>query len=462
MRVRWHFRKVLKSLLVLAVVATLLLFQHYYDGSDVDAIQGRIFRSPLFTDLTKNSSVKILGIRPSFEFNRTTSATKHTLVRNEDVSINPSFGEALAKALNQKCETRPKTGKKFIQAVTSSKDYNIMLCPMCKLASTFWTRFFKMLEVYNEPQIETPYDIAISAAPPTRERITFQNGILNPRFYRSQYKFLFVRNPYARVLSAYVDKLFAPNPTFWKGVATTIIRVQRQAFPLRSRLHIQAPFSLKTCGSDLKFEEYVRAIVNRHRAKRDGSVDCHDAEFHSSCHTCDIQYDFVGKMEHFLDDSVFLYKKLGLNKTINSIQKFPSLLEHDALYDTVTSAFAFKNEVIKCITWDEALRRVWRKLQIRGVIGKEPFPLPADESNKIDVEEFIWLVKETRLKSSNSERRKQRKEALIEIYRSVPIDLLNQLKSVYSTDFELFNYDTSPDYIFNRTKDIIPFGYLSV
>ena len=374
-------------------------------------------------------------------------------------NIEPSNGEVLAKTLKTKCQGRPKM-RKFTQAVTSNSGYNIMLCPMCKLASTFWTRFFRMLASYDDTNIETPYDIAIVDAPPTQERLTFVHGSLSPNVYQNHYKFLFVRYPYTRILSAYVDKLFAPNPYFWRGICSSIIRSQRHSSAIRR--NPLRPTVLKNCGADLTFEEYLKAIVTKHK-KPHGSVDCHDSEFHSYCHTCEIQYDFIGKMENFLSDSVFLYKKLGLNKTLNAIEKFSGLLDNDALYDTVSSAFAFKKDVIQCgIPWDQALHRVWRKLQIRGVIGKHPFPLTAKESDKIDQDRFIWLVKETRLKTSGEERRKQRKEALTEIYRSVPLDLLRQLRTVYAADFELFDYESSPANLFNRSSTYIPFGYLSI
>ncbi|KAL8595979.1 hypothetical protein ACOMHN_018291 [Nucella lapillus] len=35
-------------------------------------------------------------------------------------------------------------------------------------------------------------------------------------FVTSAFRNIFVRNPYSRMFSAYVDKVFAPNPTFWK------------------------------------------------------------------------------------------------------------------------------------------------------------------------------------------------------------------------------------------------------
>ena len=374
-------------------------------------------------------------------------------------TIEPSKGEALAKSLAIKCQGRPKM-RRFSQAVTSNSGYNIMLCPMCKLASTFWTRFFRMLASYDNPKIETPYDIAIADAPPTQERLTYMRDTFFPDMYKNHYKFMFVRNPYSRILSAYVDKLFAPNPYFWKGICSSIIRSQR--FPSALRRNPLQRAVVKNCGADLTFEEYLRAIVTKHK-KPHTSVDCHDSEFHSYCHTCEIQYDFIGKMENFMPDSVFLYRKLGLNKTLNSVYKFSGLLDNDALYDTVSSAFEFKNDVIQCgIPWHQALHRVWRKLQIRGVIGKHPFPITAEESDKIDQDKFIHLVKETRLKTSSEDRRKQRKEALIEIYRSVPLDLLRQLRPVYAADFELFDYESSPVNLFNRTTTYIPFGYLSI
>lgn len=454
MRVRWHCKKLLKSLVLLLVLSVMMVF---YKGQDTGSIGGSVLEETMSVfgmGSLQNASMKRSGMEGAHSVQVGKKAT-HTSFPD----IKPSNGEGLAKSLQQKCQGRPRV-KKFIQAVTSSRDYNIMFCPMCKLASTFWTRFFKMLGSYNDARIETPYDIPISDAPPTKERLTYNDGSFSPVIYQKQYKFLFVRNPYSRILSAYVDKLFAPNPTFWKGVCTAIIRAQR--YPPPSKGKPLKPVILKNCGSDLKFEEYVRAIVTRHNAKPLGSVDCHDSEFHSSCHACSIPYNFVGKMESFMDDSVFLFKKLGLNKTLNAIQKFPGLLDNDALYDTVTSAFNFKKDVIKCISWHEALKRVWKKLQIRGVIGKEQFPLNATESGKIELEEFIWLVKETKLKTSSAERRKQRREAFIEIYRSVPLDLLNKLKDVYSADFELFSYERSPDSIFDRTREYIPYGYLNI
>ena len=54
---------------------------------------------------------------------------------------------------------------------------------------------------------------------------------------------MFTREPYGKLLSGYVDKLFAPNPYFWKAIGRLIIRKFRKD---------PSPESL-TCGHDVTF-----------------------------------------------------------------------------------------------------------------------------------------------------------------------------------------------------------------
>lgn len=367
-----------------------------------------------------------------------------------------SQGELLAKRLQAKCyiylRELPRTPAVF--PVTTDSKHNLMFCPMCKLASTYWTRFFKLIALQDKNKtIETPYDIPLSIARPTAERLKITRGI-SGTLVNNYYKFMFVRDPYARILSAYVDKLFAPNPTFWRGHCRGIIKVFRS--PSKSR---------STCGSDLTFEEYVRAIVQAHQKPFEiGRTDCHDSSFMGSCHPCEVQYDFIGKMENFTADSYFLYEKFNFTRTLNLLKtKGKQLADDDALFDTVNSPFNWKEDIKSCIPWMEALKRIWRKLQIRGVIGKQQFPLTKEECDKISRDEFIALVKETQKMTPYSNRKKQRTEALIEIFSQVHPKYLQLLKSSYANDFHFFEYNDSPTEIFNINRSTIQYyGYLDI
>lgn len=325
---------------------------------------------------------------------------------------------------------------------------------MCKLASTYWTKFFKMLEVYNiNTSINSPYDIPLNKAKPTKERLKISQGVSGTK-YDSYYKFMFVRDPFARILSAYVDKLFAPNPTFWRSVCKKVISTVRD----HSKPHSK-------CGSDLTFEEYIQAIIHAHKKKDEsGMTDCHDASFIGSCHPCELKMDFIGKMEQLSSDANFLYLKLNLDRTIDTLYRSgEQLADEDALYDTVTSPFKWKNDIKNCVPWYNALKRIWRKLQIRGVIGKEQLPLTEDQAENISEQEFFDLIKKTHNNTTYFARKKQRTEALIEIYSQVNTDYLHKLKYSYRHDFDFFEYDSNPAYIFNVSrKDIEYYGYLEL
>ena len=334
--------------------------------------------------------------------------------------------------------------------MTSNEEKKILLCPICKLASTYWTRFFKLLERSKDSDIISPYDIPIAQAPPSKETLLFENGNETSK-YLGYYRYMFVRDPYARLISAFVDKLFAPNPTFWNRMGRRIIGKYREKGSSKSR-----------CGSDLKFSEYVKAVIDGHKDPSK-SIDCHDAGFSSYCHPCEAKYDFVGKMETFVTDSDFIYHKIGMNKTsVYLKENGKSLADKDALIDTVTSPFRWKSQIIKCISWFEALKRIWRKLQIRGVIGKDEFPLDENKANEISPDELIQLIINTQKHTLYADRKLQRKEAMIEIFSEISISDMEALRHVYSEDFDLFEYDSKPFYLFNISSSLQKYGYLSV
>lgn len=366
-----------------------------------------------------------------------------------------SQGEDLANRIHEKCITYLQKLRHFRKQipVTINRKQNLLFCPMCKLASTYWTQFFRLLELFDNHTYITPYDIPIKDAPPTKQRLLVAGG--QPSLlYKDFYKFLFVRDPYSRILSAYVDKLFAPNPVFWKTLA------KHQIDRFRPKSQPRNP-----CGADLTFEEYVKAIVENHRKPQEsGKVDCHDESFTGACHPCEINYNFVGKMENFTVDSNHILKTLHMETTIEALKKHgKELADMEATSDTVNSPFKWKADIKKCIPWKEALNRIWRKLQIRGVIGKQQLPLSEEEAESITKEEFIKLILKTQALTPYSERKQQRKEAFREIFASVPIKHLEELKVAYKTDFDFFEYNTEPADIFHINRATLHhYGYLEV
>ncbi|XP_052804620.1 carbohydrate sulfotransferase 9-like [Mya arenaria] len=379
----------------------------------------------------------------------------HNHIQTIDKSLD-NTPELLANRVKQRCHKYQPSivGKRryFQFPVTTNKQNKLMFCPMCKLASTYWTRFFRLLDVKSNKTYITPYDVPISEAPATSERLTVQEGVYDAKFVR-YYKFLFVRDPYSRLLSAYVDKIFAPNPTFWS------------IFKILSIKQHGKTYKVSRCGADISFEDYVRIVIRAHSKSPDNTnADCHDKTFNGACHPCEVRYDFIGKMETFPQDSTILFQKLKLNDTIKALNiKGKQLADEDALLDTVISPFLWKAEIVKCIPWREALLRIWRKLQVRGVIGKQEMPLSEPQAQAITKEEFIKLIKDTQPKTSFTERKKQRREAMIEIYGKVRLDYLKQIQEIYRKDFDLFEYNSDNQDIFHVNRSYIKqYGFLEV
>ena len=264
-------------------------------------------------------------------------------------------------------------------------------------------------------------------------------------------RFLFVRDPYYRVYSGYIDKLLAPNPVFWKFVSIPAIKLLRKG---------ATPESMR-CGHDLTFKEYVDYIIlmlkdtkpvllNGKKLSPDGHFD----HMHKMCKPCDVNYTFVGKMESFPEDSMELIEKIGLNKTAQLLKENGAdLAATDAIKDTVHQPFdkEFQKGLAKCITKQTALERAWLKLQARGLIGRKP--LNISDADKLTHAEFVQMAFEARAESTSKERSELKKEMMNQMYDTITAEKLESLRTVYTVDFKLFEYDDRPDWLFSRPRN---------
>lgn len=140
------------------------------------------------------------------------------------------------------------------------------------------------------------------------------------------FKFCFVRNPYTRLLSCYLDK---------------IKRREAQNHPLMIQLGY-GPFSEKV----LSFEEFVNAIIEQPI----GGMDPHWRIQYYATFQEGINYDFIGKFENFEID----FKK-AINQTNVDFEK----------YYTIQNGHATKaNEQLKTYYTTELVEKVYQKYQI--------------------------------------------------------------------------------------------------
>jgi hypothetical protein len=128
---------------------------------------------------------------------------------------------------------------------------------------------------------------------------TIQNGV--DKFT----KFIFVRHPFERLVSAYKEKFTGNNSFYQKAVARGIIRSYRKN---PSALSLQK-------GHDLTFPEFVHFIVDEWKGER-RPLDVHWRPVVDLCLPCVMSFDFIGKFETLNRDVEFLLRKLNESQLI--------------------------------------------------------------------------------------------------------------------------------------------------
>ncbi|KAK0146498.1 Carbohydrate sulfotransferase 11 [Merluccius polli] len=188
--------------------------------------------------------------------------------------------------------------------------HSLIYCYVPKVACTNWKRVLMVLTGdgrYSDP-LAIPANEA-HVAGNLRTLSEFPAAEINRRL-RSYLKFVFVRDPFERLVSAYRNKFTRPyNTAFHKRYGTKIIRRHR-ADPRPDALE---------AGDDVSFQEFVQYLVDP-RTQREEPLNEHWERVHSLCHPCLLHYDVVGKYETLEPDSRAV---LGLAGVEGSV-RFPT------------------------------------------------------------------------------------------------------------------------------------------
>jgi hypothetical protein len=138
------------------------------------------------------------------------------------------------------------------------------------------------------------------------------------------FKFLVVRNPVARLVSAYENKLVKISDQsrfYMETVGTYVIKKYR---------HNASADSLKY-GSDSQLEELVKLILDKQDMFK-FRFDAHWWRMQSICYPCLIHYDYIAKLETLQQDLNYL-----LNKIVPGTKlRFPYLNSNSGRKDQVT------------------------------------------------------------------------------------------------------------------------------
>lgn len=176
--------------------------------------------------------------------------------------------------------------------------HNFLFCFIPKVACTNWLRVIEFISgklgVAHMDDIQAVHGTGRRAITRLLE-IRSANGTS----YRLQnyFKFLFVREPMERLLSAFIDKFTKPQSHIWKNYASKIL--------------YHAGRNKRNRTIPIMFSEFVQFILINMSA-----ADQHWDTYHSLCDPCVVKYDYIAKYETLEEEAGIILSKLGLDDEV--------------------------------------------------------------------------------------------------------------------------------------------------
>ena len=327
---------------------------------------------------------------------------------------------------------------------------NFAYCITPKVGCTFWKRVLRFIagDYKANRNVSRPADIDRMEVHYGGLKAIQQRPLSNP-IYRTLLSqehvnaFMFSRDPYSRLWSAYIDKIFLPD--FWRSISPGIA----------SKFRPKANKTEKPCGNDVSFPEFIKFVIFK-LSKGEG-INEHFNPIYKQCSPCHMRFEVLGKLETFEKDSEYIFNNFDLKNVSNSVSYVINIEEEVNML--IKYNFDLEKHVqAKCYNRTMVAARLWKAFQFNGYISKDtsvPQTYIQAISNSNDTSQlFQELVLKTIREQTidHTTLRQQKKEFLLEAYRHVPLSDLKMIPQLFQPDFELFDYDKYPNGIFRTSR----------
>ncbi|KAF1478174.1 Carbohydrate sulfotransferase 14, partial [Megadyptes antipodes antipodes] len=189
-----------------------------------------------------------------------------------------------------------------------SDKYRFLYCYVPKVACSNWKRILKVLDGALE-------SVDVKLKMDHKSDLVFLGDMKPDEIsYRlkNYYKFIFVRNPMERLLSAYRNK-FGEIKEYQQKYGVEIIRRYRKN-------------GGNSAGDDVTFSEFLRYLLDE-EAER---MNEHWMPIYNLCQPCAVRYDFIGSYERLNTDANYVLEQVQSPSFI----RFP---ERQSWYKPVTA-----------------------------------------------------------------------------------------------------------------------------
>ncbi|XP_015270361.1 PREDICTED: carbohydrate sulfotransferase 14 [Gekko japonicus] len=195
----------------------------------------------------------------------------------------------------------------LLKHILVSDKHRFLYCYVPKVACSNWKRILKVLDgVLENVDVKLKMDhkrdlIFLSDMKPEEIRYRLKH----------YFKFIFVRDPMERLLSAYRNK-FGEIKEYQLKYGVEIVKKYRKN-------------PGKTTGDDVTFSEFLRYLLDEEVEK----MNEHWMPIYSLCQPCAVRYDFIGSYERLNEDANYVLERVQAPSFIH----FP---ERQSWYKPVT------------------------------------------------------------------------------------------------------------------------------
>lgn len=212
----------------------------------------------------------------------------------------------------------------------------LLYCLMPKVASRLWRKL--LLRIDRRKQLSS----------------NKLNATDVENYFSRSYKFMFVREPFERLLSAYKDKFVTRRP-FDRPLLRHYGRKIIENF--RPNANQQ---SLNTLD-DITFAEFIEYIIKEGVYE---GLNIHWNTYEEQCNPCLVDYDFIGRFEFLGEDGNYVFKQAGVKRI-----QFPD----EKPFDTRVELLKYYSQIP--LEWILELGRIYRSnFETFGY----PFPGPLE------------------------------------------------------------------------------------
>ncbi|XP_043546482.1 carbohydrate sulfotransferase 14 [Chiloscyllium plagiosum] len=179
--------------------------------------------------------------------------------------------------------------RNLLKHILVNDKYRFLYCYVPKVACSNWKRVIKVLSgVLDNVHVQIKMD--------HKNDLVFLGDLKNSEIkyrLRHYYKFLFVRDPMERLLSAYKNK-FGEIEAYQRRYGMEIVR--------RYRKHVG-----QSRGDDVTFTEFLQYLVDEDVE----SMNEHWMPVYNLCQPCAVTYDYIGSYERLQSDAHHVLRSIG-------------------------------------------------------------------------------------------------------------------------------------------------------